>query len=422
MTSLSATISGPLLEPPTSASAWAQTGRAATSASADRSSPLTFSVVSTRAQFDALQVDWCALFEQPGAGQHIFQNFHWLWHWCNHYLDEQQGATHLTIVTGRKHGKLVLVWPLVTHRVGAVKQLLWMGQPVSQYGDILIDRALCSNADLKASWQFIKHSISADIALLRKVRADAHVYGLLKEQGHRPLTQETAPFLDLSSASSFEDYQTRYSGKARKNRRRLRRRIEERASLSTTTHAAGATRADLAAKAVVLKRAWLKARGLISHAIQDDRTRSFFADAANSSAHPTGCHATELKIDDTTAAIEVSFVTKSHCAVHVIVYDLKHEKSGAGVLLMEDSIRSAFASGIKTFDLMAPGDNYKLDWADGTVEVCDWSLPLSPLGQAFVRLKLDKLPTVFKSSLHALPLKARQVLHRGFSRHACRHT
>lgn len=375
----------------------------------------TFALISTRAGFNDLAADWSDLFDRTSSGNQVFQSFHWLWHWCNHFLDDAGANQSLAIVTGRRNGRLVLVWPLVVNRAARLKHLTWMGQPVSQYGDILHDETACDASDLMASWTFIKTQVNADVLHLRKVRADAAVAQLLCQVCTAPVARETAPFLDLSEAKDFEDYQQRYAGKARKNRRRLRRRVAERAPLCAETFVDGGTRSEIAHEAICLKRDWLKSRGLISRAIQDDRTRSFFKDAAGSINHATGCRTTQVKIGDQTAAIEVSFVSKGHCAVHVIVYALAFEKAGAGVLLMEDAIKSAISAGIKTFDLMAPGDSYKLDWADGYVNVEDWCTPLSVRGRAFHALGGDKMRAAIKSTLLALPLSIRRMLHSGFA-------
>lgn len=376
---------------------------------------ISFSLVTTRAGFDTLEADWCALHQRAGRGHQVFQSFHWLWHWCNHFYDQTGSGHSLSIVTGHKHGKLVLVWPLAVQRVGGLRHLIWMGRPVSQYGDALVDEGECSPDDLHNSWRFVARSVDADLMLLGKVRSDAAVAPVLQAACKTPIARTTAPYLQFENSTSFDAYQQRYSAKARKNRRRLRRRIAERSTLDVVSRCGGPQCAEMAANAVHLKRTWLKDRGLVSAAIQDDRTIGFFRDAANSSQHPTGCRTTVLQIDGQPAAIEVSFVHKGHCAVHVIVYDVQHEKSGAGVLLLEDAVAFALESGIQTFDLMAPGDKYKFDWADGSIDVYDWSLPLSRLGQIYTALQFGKLPAILKPLMQAMPLMMRKFLHTGFS-------
>jgi hypothetical protein len=50
-------------------------------------------IVSTRAGFDALETQWNALFQRAARADQVFQNFNWLWHWANHFLNEKTQLT-----------------------------------------------------------------------------------------------------------------------------------------------------------------------------------------------------------------------------------------------------------------------------------------------------------------------------------------
>ena len=58
------------------------------------------------------------LFQRAGQGTQMFQTFNWLWHWCNHFAGEGSGV-QLSIVTARRNGRLVLVWPLARKEPGS---------------------------------------------------------------------------------------------------------------------------------------------------------------------------------------------------------------------------------------------------------------------------------------------------------------
>jgi CelD/BcsL family acetyltransferase involved in cellulose biosynthesis len=369
--------------------------------------------VSDRASFDALEAEWNALFERAGRNTQIFQTFNWLWHWCNHYL-EQPGTEgrgpRLALVTGRREGRLVMVWPLVSERATGIKKLSWMGAPVSQYGDVLLDDVADGEAILRAAWQFIAQHSGADVVHLRKVRADAAIASLLSEIGGIATDKSGAPYLDLASAPSFAEYEKRYSSGARRNRKRQRRRLEERGTVGIDAYAHGAQARDLARVAVDLKRVWLDEKGLMSPAFADDRIDHFFADVAEGAVRPTGCRVLAMRCGDTLAALEIGLTCKGRAAIHVIVYDRAFEKAAAGALLMEESIRRCCDAGLAIFDLLAPADSYKMDWADGTVEVCDWAVPLSMTGQLYGRFYLGFLPSLVKKSLAALPAPLRRVV------------
>lgn len=372
-----------------------------------------FAIVSDRAAFDALEAEWNALFERAGKPSQVFQTFNWNWHWANHYLDGAPGGIaglKLAIVTGRRDGRLVMIWPLVSERVRGITQIFWMGDPVSQYGDVVIDDVPDALNIMRAGWAFLSSHAKGDVLRLRRVRADAAVAPLLAEIGARVTERQTAPFLDLASAKSFADYEQRYSPRSRRNRRRLARRLEEQGSLTFRRYKGGMKARALAVKALELKSEWLRDRGLVSHAIADQRMSRFFADAAEGREKSTNCVVASLDANGEPAALEVSFTCKGRLAMHVIVFNLKYEKSGAGVLLLEQSIRDGYDDGLDVYDMLAPGDNYKLDWSDATMEVCDWVKPFSVAGFAYARLYLGFLRSRAKAAMTAMPQSLRRVM------------
>jgi len=370
-------------------------------------------VVTTREGFDALESAWNDLFARAGRNTHLFQTFNWLWHWANHFLPECGASDpQLSIVTAHAGERLLLVWPLVRERMGGLTRLTWAGDPVSQYGDALVDDIPDAAQLLSAAWDFITQRLGADVLQLRKVREDALVAPLLAAHGARVTESLSAPSLDLASAPSFQDYEKRYSGNARRNRGRQRRRLADRGPLALAWHVSGNEAASLAAEAFALKHAWLRDKGIVSPALTDPRTERFFLDATRAEVRPAGCHVIALLSNGRPAAIEIGVRCKGRSAIHVITYDLALEKTGAGALLMEDSIRRAKDDGIDVFDMLAPGDGYKLEWSDDAIPVRDWAMALSLRGRLYTDLYLGHVRGALKRGLSRLPLGLRQKLAR----------
>ena len=142
-----------------------------------------------------------------------------------------------------------------------------MGEPVSQYGDVLAEDLPDGLRLMRQAWRFIAARLGADVVCLRKVRADAAVAPLLRELGMRQTDAAEAPYLDLASAPDFAGYELRYTGKARKNRRRLARRLAEQGPLAIERHTGGAEARAAAPQAVALKREWIKHTGRVSRAL-----------------------------------------------------------------------------------------------------------------------------------------------------------
>jgi len=378
----------------TAARAVARSGADPIARTVDQVASLSFDTIRDRAGLEALEGEWNALFERAGCSTHVFQTFNWCWHWCNHFLPpvhRNDSSTTLHVLAARRAGRLVMIWPLVLERVAGFRRLAFLGAPVSQYGDILVDSLPDRKQALAEAFAHLVASSGADVLHLRKVRADANIAEVLHQCGALELERTQAPYLDLSSAPDFATYETRFSSKARKNRRRLLRRFEDRSPAVLTEYRNSGRARQMAELALMLKRAWLKDKGLVSPALADARTNGFFMDAAEGAIRPVGCTITSLESRGEATALEIAFDCKGRRAVHVLVYALKYERLSPGQLLIERSIKQAFAEGFSTYDLLAPADAYKLEWADATVDVADWAYGVTLKGRLFARHYLGHL-------------------------------
>jgi CelD/BcsL family acetyltransferase involved in cellulose biosynthesis len=119
---------------------------------------VTYTLITDRTAFDALEPEWNALFERSGRPVQIFQSFNWNWHWANHYLAASPGGIsglHLSIVVARRGGQLIAVWPLVSERQHGITQIFWMGDPVTQYGDVVVDNIPDALAVMRSGWDYL---------------------------------------------------------------------------------------------------------------------------------------------------------------------------------------------------------------------------------------------------------------------------
>jgi CelD/BcsL family acetyltransferase involved in cellulose biosynthesis len=321
-----------------------------------RPAALAITVVRDRAGFDALEPQWNVLLAGAGRDTHLFQTFNWNWHWANHYLSAaaQPATTSLAIVTAHRQGRLIALWPLVLVRCGGLKVLRWMGEPVSQYGDVLVAKLPDKAAVLRQCWRYIVDHLGADAAHLRKVRADADIAPLLASLGLTELASARAPYLDLASAPDFANYETRYSHKARKNRRRLMRRLEQEGSIQITRHTGGGEARAAALAAIALKRAWSHSSLRLAPSLSDARFAAFFADVAEARRRPAGCAVTTMRCNGVIASIAIDVTTAGRRAAHMIVHDPAFQRLSPGTLLLQEWIRAASTEGIATFDLLAP--------------------------------------------------------------------
>lgn len=377
--------------------------------------PVSFDVIDTLEGLAGLGSDWNDLFAQHGRPGQVFQTHAWCQAWARSFLADPQhaGRHRLFIVTAHCEDRLVLVWPLMEERSAGSTRLVWLGTPVTQYGDVVMDPTAGDiDAMLAAAWKFLRARSKADYVHLAKAREDALIAPFLARIGAVATVRETAPHLDFSEAANFASYaDVKYSRKARKNRARNERKLAEFGAFAID-RLEGGTRAQQAVReALALKRRWLKTTGRVSRAINDPATEAFFVSLASAEiAQDAGTVVSTLRIGETLAACEISFVCKGHLVVHVLVYASEYERFSPGKVLVENSIEACFAHGVRRYDLMAPADAYKVAIADRCLEVVDWALPVNARGALWVRTYLGFARPRLKRLQAAMPIEVRRYL------------
>lgn len=371
---------------------------------------LDFAVVDTLSAFDALEADWSALYARAADPQQIFQAYDWCWHWCRHFLGGP-GRTTLAIVTGRRNGRLVLVMPLVTQRKAGLVELGWLGEPVSQYGDVLADRDYRTVSQLEAAWRHAVAHARADVANLRRVRDDAVAAPLLARIKAPITSVEEAPYLSLSADPSFAAWETRRQPKGIKNRRRQARRLADLGPLVFESHSGSEQAAALAARAVAIKRAQLDAKGAVALSIGDPRFEAFFIAVASSRERPAGLHAVTLTSNGTPAAIKLILKSASSAFLHVVAFQPGFEKCAPGAQLLDHTVAETIEAGRATLDLLPPRHEYKIDYADGVMLVRDHAIALSLAGRVYASGYLAVRRRI-KARIEALPPPVRRLIAR----------
>lgn len=356
-------------------------------------------LVTDRAAFDALGREWADLFARGGRPHQVFQTFDWLWHWANHYLDD--GAS-LSIVTGRCEGRLALVWPLVSSRVLGLRILSFMGEPVGQYGDALVEDRPDAAILLAHALDFVT-KLPIDVLWLRRVRGDAALAAVLGRGAGRTGAAVQAPYVDFAGATDIVSFENRLSAKFRSGQRRHLRRLEAIGPVAFERHGPGAQAPALVRLAIGFKRDWAVQNGRIAPTIFDPRLESFFADAASGDGRGPDLRVSVMACAGEPIGVEISLACKGWLFGHVLAPKPGFEKQGAGALLAGHSIASATEEGFGGYDLLAPADRYKMEWASGCIEVRDFALARSFAGRIFKWIWIDFGRDACRSIAKSLP-------------------
>ncbi len=364
-----------------------------------RDATLRLGLVDEVEAFLALREEWDALFERAALPHQVFQSHVVLRHWAAHYLDAQ---TRLSIVTLRRDGRLVMVWPLVRQRRFGIVTLRFMGIPIAQFGDVLVEQT-GDEADLLAmGWRAVR-ALKADIFEARKLRADSVLAASGLLGGAAATEQIEAPFACLVRRVGQDGPSQAYPARERSNHRRRLRRLAERGPLTFDLVAPGPEAAELSGEAVAMKQAALRRHGIIAPAISDPRFATFFRDLAGDAAGGSPLRIALIHCGGQPIGIDLSLDCKGTSFGHVIASHPDHERGGVGGILIQHSFAGAKARGNTVFDLLGPADPYKLEHADGTTSVADRALPLSLKGKIACGLGLQRLRPALKTAIKRLP-------------------
>ncbi len=373
---------------------------------------LQIDVVTGAAALAALAPEWNNLFEHAGQPSQVFQTHAFAMHYAETYglgaASSSPCACRLAIVTARRDGRLVMVWPLVETRRFGMRCLSWLGEPVAQYGDVLLDPSESATEILQAAFALISDEVRPDAIRLRKVRSDAAVAPFLASLGIAPAGLVEAPCVTLAAGGS--PFENRQNGKAKKNRRRLMRRLEECGSVVFRELPPGEAAASALAAGLADKRDWLKRRGIVSPALGDPRVDRMLDRVVTDPDRTTGCAAFELALNGRPVAFALGFRCKRRLMLHMITYAADMEKHGVGVLNLEAILRLAEAEGLEAVDLLPPKAEYKLDWADASVAAGDYNICLTVRGRIMSQLVDGAVLPAIKDAIVRLPLPLRRKL------------
>ena len=371
-------------------------------------SPVQLDTVNTLSDFSALADEWALLSQNSTSRVSVFQSFTWLRHWVDSYVSSPGSNHQLAIVTGRAaDGRLVLVAPFQLERNGLVAHLCWIGCPVAQYGDVLVSSEYDNAKNIREALSVAIQTFKPDVVGLSKVRDDNRLAKALANGWALELCRDTAHELAFGASDRFSEYEKRYSSKSRKNRRRLLRRLQENHKVEFHQHAPGDQAARIAQAGLELKRAWLKSRGLLSAALNQEVVGDLLISLARDPS--SGCAVFSVTCDDRIVGVQLGFQHQGKLELYLIVYDLEFEKSGVGSLHLEDTFREACDRGVAVVDLLAPDAVYKREWADVSMGVRDYARPCSLVGRMYMAIYMIGVRKLLKRAQSMLPLKWRKL-------------
>lgn len=354
----------------------------------------------------ALAPEWRALEARAASTATAFQACDLHLVWARHFCDAR---TELRVVTLRKNGRLVLVWPLAVSKGALGRVATWAGDPIGQYGDVVVEAGPERDRWIEAAFREIGSWGDVSFLHLCGVRADSAVARWAGRRGRRIGATQEAPALDHSPFENAEAFAKAGWPQAKRNAKRIRKLVSM-GGMDFEMVEPGERAQALVAAGFGFKRAWLDRQGHFGRAFIDARLEACLTELAGDATLRSGLVVSHLAIGGETAAVEIGF---RHGGVHYAfmgAFSPDFAKHSPGFVVTEMTIRACVeAPDIGEYDPLPPADDYKLAWSNRRVKVRDYGMVMGWTGFAPYIGAAHIRPTL-KAFYERLPLKLRQGL------------
>jgi CelD/BcsL family acetyltransferase involved in cellulose biosynthesis len=324
----------------------------------------------------SIEAEWRDLERRNGAPT-PFQTWDWCFRWLAAQAASADSPEEVRLVALRENGRLVQLWPLAVRTLWLFRIAVWLGEPLTQYGDVLAEPSDLGAARAEAAWRHICNWRDIDALELRRVRSDAGIRSLLVEHGAACAATSSAPFLDFTDVDADGRPAWRRSSRTRNA---LRRRLSELAVHGAVRFEV-VTDADEQMAAVAaglrLKRNWLKETGRASVGLSHPAAGAFLGSLAS-----TGdLFVARLRVAEATAAVEIGLRRNEKYYSFLQAYEPRFAAAAPGRLLFWHLIERCPDLGVKLFDFLAPAYPHKQEWATGERSTQDFVVPITTRGQ-----------------------------------------
>jgi CelD/BcsL family acetyltransferase involved in cellulose biosynthesis len=368
------------------------------------------SVVSDPAQFAALESSWRQLEASSPDRSNVFQSFDWLSNWA-HVYGGSSATAGLHVVLGHRGSRLVFAWPLMRTKAGPLTILRWMSEPVSQYGDILLDTSEDAETWMADALTELRQTPGIDALRLRHVRADAAAAPFLQRYFRDSRMPEQAPWLDLSVFADEAAYDARYNAVQRKRRKKYRKSLEDAVGPVVFEILRPGLATDQAIEhAVSLKSEWIEQRGRHNQVLNCEEVKAFFKRLARRQSDTVQLVVSALTAGGKPVSWEIGLRQRGVHYAFLTSHVIDMEEFSPARLHMDLAQRLAIKNGIKSYDLMVPSDAYKESWSSHRCATADYHLPLSARGWVFGVIYLEQLRPVLRKAYYRMPERVLRLL------------
>jgi len=292
----------------------------------------------------------------------------------------------LNCLTLRSRGRLVAVWPLVISRDRGLRTIHPLGFEGEDYCAPLVEPGDEADSRVTLLWQTAARS--ADLAVLRRMRADSLLAGKVKAGSYWSATDGAAPapYVTCADYQDWAAYHATISSQLRSQIRRRRRKLAKRGQVFLGRESPAGC-AALIDWMLEQKKRWLIRSNLTNDWTDRTDCRDFLVALAAREDATGGVALFVLKVDGVPTAAYLISVDRRRVEYYLSAYDPEWSPYSPGAILIEYLLQWAFERDLD-FDFRIGGQAYKYKWAKESCDTVNWHIATGKRGiPAVARLR-----------------------------------
>lgn len=324
-------------------------------------STVAFEVVRDIDRFRALQPDWNDLWHR--AEGEYFQSFAF----CHSALEAENAAFRrkLNCIAGRREGRLVVLWPLLTFWKSCWKYATPLTPANRSPSDILASPERDVEQIVNGAWKVALQSTRADAIELWRIRSSSPLYrnatryGVI-ERG----TEETTPYARLRNQGTWESFLRALPGRKKTRPEYLERRLARHGEVKFEIIDVNDCRVPSLVEWFVLrKREWAQHNLIDSRWTFSETSRKFWFSLLSNDSYRVGVFRLfVLTPAGNLVALNIVAVQTTRAHLVANTYDLRYGKLTRGTVLVDYCVKWAFDNRLDMD--FGPGDQqYKSFWS-----------------------------------------------------------
>lgn len=370
-------------------------------------------IIRTVAEMELIRDQWIALEQELATGTNVFQTYSWCRHWAEIFVEGANSPWSLCIITLWQSRDLALLCPLAVSRHGPFKVARWLGDPLTQYGNVLVSPNAADVGIIDHFWKELKALREFDLTLLRFVRDESPITEILEADAVE-LSREQAASVDLTQFEDWQGFEDWFKGRHKKNSirnwKRKRRRLEEKGKLELNRVQPGQDAKRSVPDVLELKAQWVKRSGLVDSTFSRQESATLLGSLAEDAELNAECVLFALTLDGRPIAYDLGFLSFGRYVSHIGTFHPDFGQFNPGHVLTQEILAHLVNEGHNSYDMMTPASSYKLDWANSLEDVRDFALPINYTGSLYINAYLQRIRPGIKASLDALPYGVRNVV------------